>query len=274
MTWVVDSSVVIKWFVNEEGHENSLYVLDSGLPIIAPDFALCEVANVLWRNVRKGFIIEEQMVQAIHALPTMFDRLIPSTVLLSKAVQLAKELEHSVYDCLFLAAAEQDVDYKFVSADKKFISKVNNHYGDERVVGLAQILPSVQELRSHYSHLEEAAVRFYETSDGVRDKIIEGKERPFFNVSELKPAFDSPALKNLEILILSRPIYELQCIMAVCWLGQQKDTDFRTHLAHAHARLVKIDDDMNYFISKLQLFKEGIQTLETSNKSQSKIDED
>lgn len=274
MTWVVDSSFVIKWFVNEEGHRNSLYVLDSVLPILAPDFALCEVTNVLWRNVRKGLIIEEQMVQAIQALPTMFDRLIPSTILLSNAVQLAKELEHSVYDCLFLAAAEQDKDYKVVSADKKFISKVNDHYGDERVIGLAQIFPSVQKLRSYYSHLEEVADRFFETLDGVKDKIIEGKEQPFFNVSELKPAFNSPAMKNLEILILSRPIYELQCIMAVCWLGQHKDIDFRTHLTHAHARLVKIDDDMNYFISKLQLFKEGIQTLETLNKSQSKIDED
>lgn len=52
MTLVIDTSVIVKWFVRETGHEDALSLLETTDPLCCPDFALVEAANVLWRKTR------------------------------------------------------------------------------------------------------------------------------------------------------------------------------------------------------------------------------
>jgi predicted nucleic acid-binding protein len=52
--FVVDSSVVVKWFVPEVSEAEALRVRDGGTPLHAPNFLDVEVGNILWKKVQRG----------------------------------------------------------------------------------------------------------------------------------------------------------------------------------------------------------------------------
>lgn len=116
MTLVVDTSVALKWVVDEAGAD--LARLWVGEPLIAPDLLSIELANALWKKVRKNEISREHAVSGLAAAPAAV-ALFPSLRLLAPAFSLALELEHPVYDCVFLALAVM-LDIDLVTADGRF----------------------------------------------------------------------------------------------------------------------------------------------------------
>ena len=56
MILVVDASVVIKWFVEEELHDEALALLESEHDLHGPDLLFLEVANVAWKKALRGEI--------------------------------------------------------------------------------------------------------------------------------------------------------------------------------------------------------------------------
>ena len=70
---VVDSSVVVKWFVDEPLHAEARHIYKYQQDILAPEFVLVEVANVVWKKVRRKEIGADQAYEiinlAIEALP-------------------------------------------------------------------------------------------------------------------------------------------------------------------------------------------------------------
>ncbi len=123
MSLVVDSSVALKWFVKEPGHEAALELLDGSDPLIAPDLILAEVGNALWRKARNGEVEADQISRSISELADIVI-LRPLTVdLMLMAVEIMRGIGHSIYDCVFLAAARREkVD--FVTADAKLLAKL------------------------------------------------------------------------------------------------------------------------------------------------------
>jgi predicted nucleic acid-binding protein len=123
VTIVIDTSVIVKWFVEEEGHEEALRLLQSGERRLCPDVALAETANVLRRRLRMKVISHKQMADAIRRMPVYLKNVTPSVELLKDACDLAEKVDHSVYDCMFLALARREVDAVVVTADKIFLKK-------------------------------------------------------------------------------------------------------------------------------------------------------
>ena len=99
MTWVVDASVAVKWFVEE---------LAFGEPIIAPDLIIPETCNAAWKKVRRGDISREQGEAMVRALPSSFDRLVATAPLSARALELAQRFDHPAYDCFYVALAESE----------------------------------------------------------------------------------------------------------------------------------------------------------------------
>lgn len=131
MTIVVDTSVIVKWFVAEAGHEDAVRLLQVGESRVCPDIALVETANALRRKLRMNEVSTEQMYDAIRRLPVYLKNVIPSAGLLEDACELAAKLDHSVYDCMFLALARQEGDAVVVTADGVFLKKcVAAGFGD------------------------------------------------------------------------------------------------------------------------------------------------
>lgn len=118
MTWVVDASVAVKWFVDEVRSAEARAVLASGQQIIAPDLIIAETCNTAWKKVRRGDISREQGEAMVRALPSSFDRLAPTAPLSERALELAQRFDHPAYDCFYVALAESESAVLVTDDDK------------------------------------------------------------------------------------------------------------------------------------------------------------
>jgi predicted nucleic acid-binding protein len=124
VTCVVDASVAVKWFIEEPGSTAACAILTSGDVLLAPDLVLIEAANTAWKKVTRGEMTQEQGEAMVRALPLYFDRLVSMDALMVRAYTLAHRLKHPVYDCLYLALAEQEA-VRLITDDRRLIKAVS-----------------------------------------------------------------------------------------------------------------------------------------------------
>lgn len=117
MTRIVDTSVVVKWFVAEEGQDAAEALI--GEALVAPDLLLAEVSNAAWKKWRRGEIGTDQ-ARLAQTMATSFVELMPSAQLAAQALSIAMELEHPVYDCFFLAMSEIE-ELPLITADRRLL---------------------------------------------------------------------------------------------------------------------------------------------------------
>jgi predicted nucleic acid-binding protein len=116
---VIDASVALKWILDEPGSEAAVALRDQEL--IAPALWLAEAANALWRRARIGQISEDETAAWFSELFKAPVASLPMEPYLERALQLAMEIGHPVYDCIYLALALQHQTH-VVTADHRFAS--------------------------------------------------------------------------------------------------------------------------------------------------------
>ena len=124
MTLVVDASVACKWFVTEAQSQDAMAILAGGEPLLAPDLIIAEVCNVAWHKLRRHEIDGDQAAAMIGGLPDVIDELVPCAQLAPRAFEIAKALDHPVYDCLYLALAESRRTH-VVTADRRMLTRLH-----------------------------------------------------------------------------------------------------------------------------------------------------
>jgi predicted nucleic acid-binding protein len=122
--YVLDSSVVIKWFSDEKDTGKALQLRESVLQgkcaISVPDLQIYEIANALRYNKQ---LMQEDIVQAIESLFDMNIHIIlPTRKVMLTAIQMAIQYTISVYDAYFIALAET-FGFVFITADEKLYEK-------------------------------------------------------------------------------------------------------------------------------------------------------
>jgi predicted nucleic acid-binding protein len=135
MTLVVDASVVVKWFVEEDLADEAATLLHRPILLYAPDLIVSEVTNAAWKYFVRGTISRAQAEVIALSLPRSPLHLTASIFLHQRALELAIELRHSVYDCLYLACAER-VGGRVVTADRALLRKVKGSSFADLVVSL------------------------------------------------------------------------------------------------------------------------------------------
>src|SRR5262249_32911479 len=124
LTLIVDASVALKWYLDDEPHlDQARAIVSSGDPVIAPDLVIAEVCNAAWLGVRAGRIANRQMYAIARSLPRYFDLLVAGANLAERAVAVAEALDHPVYDCFYLALAEAR-GVRLVTADGRLVAKL------------------------------------------------------------------------------------------------------------------------------------------------------
>jgi predicted nucleic acid-binding protein len=123
VTLVIDASVALKWFIEEEGTTQASTLLTGGELLIAPDLIVAEVVNAGWKAVRAGAMLPEQHDHAAARLALAFDGLFPLAALAPRAVAISRALNHPVYDCFYLALAEQH-GATMVTADRRLLGRL------------------------------------------------------------------------------------------------------------------------------------------------------
>lgn len=123
MALVVDASVAFKWFVPEPASDRALALLDLDDALIAPDLILVEVVNAMWARLRGRENFPQIVSNAADALPRIFESLTPNGPLIARGLAMTVELNHPLYDCIYLALAERE-GVRLVTADENFRRKI------------------------------------------------------------------------------------------------------------------------------------------------------
>jgi len=127
-SFVIDTSVALKWYVPEEGRPEALLYMAPGIERHAPDLLPLEGAHALLKRTRStdpairlsvGDVL--MVAEALRdSAPIFYHACGP---LLASALTLAIEIGASVYDGLCLALAIL-LDCRVVTADRKFHDKI------------------------------------------------------------------------------------------------------------------------------------------------------
>lgn len=120
---VLDTSVVAKWFIDEEGSNKAAKIREEFLngieQIVIRDLTLYELGNLL---KFKGFSPSE----IESALGSLFDLgvdiVAPTKDILGAAAKIAEKYDLTFYDASFAALA-QELRFKLKTADKKILEK-------------------------------------------------------------------------------------------------------------------------------------------------------
>jgi predicted nucleic acid-binding protein len=118
MAGLIDSSVVLKWFVGEDDSAAALKL--HGQHWIAPDLIRLEVANALWKRALKGDMVPAQASAALTELELLVE-ILPSVGHQWRALEIALTMAHPVYDCVYVAMAEA-MGLRLVTADRRLIT--------------------------------------------------------------------------------------------------------------------------------------------------------
>lgn len=120
---IVDASVAFKWIFMEEGSEAAQALLGRD-NLKAPNLLLVELGNALWKKGMRGELGDRQAYAPQISIVSSFVSTQSEAGLIPRAIEMALSLQHAIYDCVYLALAEQ-MDETLVTADEKFWSKVS-----------------------------------------------------------------------------------------------------------------------------------------------------
>ena len=127
MIYVLDASVLVKWFVEEPDTPQALSLktahLEGACETASLDFVLLEVANALQRS--KGFSLAEitRCCDELYALDLDLVALLPDVV--HAAVELAARWNVTVYDAAYVALA-RELDAPLITADQALHAAVTS----------------------------------------------------------------------------------------------------------------------------------------------------
>lgn len=125
--YVLDASVVLKWFIEEEDSEKANSLLTAHVKgeifITIPDLLISEVSNAL--RYSKDFS-QSETLKAIKNLYDLELDIIAQVYDITKAtIKLAYKKGITFYDALYISLA-QELGFQYITADKKLYRKTKD----------------------------------------------------------------------------------------------------------------------------------------------------
>ncbi len=135
--FVVDASLVIKWFVPEVNSDAARRWLDAPHDYIAPDLLFPEAGNTVWKKVRRGELTPDEGRRLVTDLSVIAVEAVSMRGLLADAHALALGTGITVYDATYLTLAIR-LDTQVITGDDRFVWRLVDH---------PQLAPHVRSLR-------------------------------------------------------------------------------------------------------------------------------
>jgi predicted nucleic acid-binding protein len=137
MTIVVDASVAAKWILQERGSDVAESILraveQNQVAMLAPEILTAEIANLLWKAVWRHGMSADEAIDRYAEFLQVCPPLVRDSELSGMALDMALRYRRSVYDCLYLALA-QETPCDFVTADRKLYNAVKNRFPGVRML--------------------------------------------------------------------------------------------------------------------------------------------
>jgi len=131
MKYVVDSSIAVKWALVEQGTDKARRLRDDFRQtvheLLAPDVFSVEAAHALTRAERQGRIKLSESIQLLADILITAPALHSYHPLLARAAVISSAMRVGVYDCLYVALAEQET-CEFVTADDKLVKNLQSTF--------------------------------------------------------------------------------------------------------------------------------------------------
>jgi predicted nucleic acid-binding protein len=138
MRTVVDASVALKWYFPEPGENEAERILEEAgagtRELIAPELIVAEFANALWKKKRRRECSEAQAHAFLEAFAIDAPALVEAEPLTSRALLLAFQLDETVYDCLYVAAAIEH-GASLITADTRLARAARTVIADVELLG-------------------------------------------------------------------------------------------------------------------------------------------
>lgn len=141
MTLVVDASVAFCWFTREAASAQANALLRSKEELVAPSLLCVEVANTAWKKLRNREMTRDQALAATVEIRRFILEIAPIETLTRDAFEIASQINHSVYDCVYLALAKQRA-INFVTLDTEFLKALARTPYDGLALHLADWRPA------------------------------------------------------------------------------------------------------------------------------------
>jgi predicted nucleic acid-binding protein len=116
--FVVDASVVVKWFVPEVHSDASRRLLVLPHEYVAPDLLFAEAANAIWKKIRREELTPEEGRQLVADIEQIALETVPCRALAEDAHALANATGRTVYDSMYVALAVR-LDTRAITADDR-----------------------------------------------------------------------------------------------------------------------------------------------------------
>jgi predicted nucleic acid-binding protein len=120
---VLDASVAIKLFIDEDGSEAARSLAFSGARFAAPEFVLAEITSVLIKRLRRGDLVRTYAEAVLERARGLFDELWPAARLTGRAFVIAADHGTSAYDALYVALAETK-GWPLATADLRLVERI------------------------------------------------------------------------------------------------------------------------------------------------------
>jgi predicted nucleic acid-binding protein len=135
--FVVDASVVVKWFVPEIHSEAARRLLALPHEYMAPDLLFAETANTIWKKIRRKELTAEEGQALVADINRIAVETVSCRALAEDAHALANMTGRTVYDCLYLALAIR-LKTRSITADDRLEAAVRNMPAVARHIQLVQ----------------------------------------------------------------------------------------------------------------------------------------
>lgn len=122
--FVVDASVVVKWFVPEIHSEAAQRLLTLPHEYLAPDLLFAETANTIWKKIRRGELEAAEGQRLVTDVGRIAVETVSCRALAEDAHALANATGRSVYDALYVALAIR-LDTRLITADDRLEAALN-----------------------------------------------------------------------------------------------------------------------------------------------------
>ena len=144
MPFVLDASVAVKWYLDEDHSAESRSLLADPPDLLVPDFFYAEVANALWKRSKRGDLTRDRAAEVLDYLLAAPVEVHPSMPLMPTAFRFAAESNTAVYEMVYLALARRE-KCAVVTADRRF-------FADMRAGGHAGLVRWIADLSSDSIH--------------------------------------------------------------------------------------------------------------------------
>jgi predicted nucleic acid-binding protein len=134
---IIDASVGLKWFIPEVHSAEARQWRNSpnDLHTLAIFFEI-QIANALWKKIQRAELSPADAAQILSQLPSLPVNRHTEAPILTAALELAQQVQRTVYDSLYLALAIA-LNGRMVTADQRLYASVSTGALSKHVVWVA-----------------------------------------------------------------------------------------------------------------------------------------